>query len=272
MTKIRAAVFDLAGTVIDHGSRAPVLAFVEAFASKGIVISISDARGPMGMAKRDHIRSILELSEVSRQWEKKTGRVFDQADIDELYVDFLPVQERLISQHDDFIPGVDVMITEIERRGIRYAATTGYTQKLVGLVAPGAATQGFRPAEIFNADTPCEGRPAPWMIHRACELLGVYPMCCVVNLDDTTVGVAAGRNAGCWSIGISLTGNLLGLSHEEAASLQGSERVAKLRSAEEKLLAAGAHLVIESAAELPQAVDRIETVMAMGVNPSTEHL
>ncbi len=52
--KLQAAILDWAGTVIDHGSRAPMGAFVRAFGQFGVSISIDDARGPMGMAKWDH--------------------------------------------------------------------------------------------------------------------------------------------------------------------------------------------------------------------------
>ncbi len=55
---VKAVVLDWAGTVVDHGSRAPMGAFVRAFAEMGVAISIADARGPMGMAKADHIRAV----------------------------------------------------------------------------------------------------------------------------------------------------------------------------------------------------------------------
>ncbi|MEI8145200.1 MAG: phosphonoacetaldehyde hydrolase, partial [Alphaproteobacteria bacterium] len=55
MMRVKAVVFDWAGTVIDFGSRAPMGVFVEAFAQFGVEISIAEARGPMGKAKRDHI-------------------------------------------------------------------------------------------------------------------------------------------------------------------------------------------------------------------------
>ena len=55
---LQAAVLDWAGTVVDHGSRAPMGAFVRAFAQFGVAVSIADARGPMGMAKWEHFASI----------------------------------------------------------------------------------------------------------------------------------------------------------------------------------------------------------------------
>ena len=42
--------------MVDHGSRAPVLAFVEAFASMNIPIMEAEACAPMGLAKIEHIR------------------------------------------------------------------------------------------------------------------------------------------------------------------------------------------------------------------------
>ena len=37
---VKAVILDWAGTVLDHGSRAPMAAFVEAFARLGVSISI----------------------------------------------------------------------------------------------------------------------------------------------------------------------------------------------------------------------------------------
>ena len=76
--KIRAAILDWAGTVVDHGSRAPMGAFVRAFAECGVEITIADARGPMGMAKRDHIRMVGQLPAVAAAWQARHGRAFGE--------------------------------------------------------------------------------------------------------------------------------------------------------------------------------------------------
>ncbi len=59
--KLKAVILDWAGTVVDHGSRAPMGAFVRAFERFGVTISSispTRCRGPMGMAKWDHIRAV----------------------------------------------------------------------------------------------------------------------------------------------------------------------------------------------------------------------
>ena len=69
---LQAVVFDWAGTMVDHGSLAPMGVFVEAFARFGVELTIDEARGPMGMAKRPHIAALMALPRVA-------GRLAPQA-------------------------------------------------------------------------------------------------------------------------------------------------------------------------------------------------
>ena len=41
--KVRLVIFDWAGTTIDHGSRAPTIPFVRAFAARGVDITLDAA-------------------------------------------------------------------------------------------------------------------------------------------------------------------------------------------------------------------------------------
>ena len=57
-SRIKLVVFDWAGTTIDHGCLAPAAAFRELFAAHGIEATLEQARAPMGLEKRDHIRAM----------------------------------------------------------------------------------------------------------------------------------------------------------------------------------------------------------------------
>src|SRR5688572_17345414 len=102
---LKAVIFDWAGTVVDYGSRAPVEAVVRVFEAFGVPVTIAEARGPMGMAKRDHIRSILALPRVGRQWRIVHTADPDDAAVERVYQAFLSTQTELLSQHTDLIPG-----------------------------------------------------------------------------------------------------------------------------------------------------------------------
>src|SRR6185437_12096781 len=58
--KLKAVVFDWAGTVVDFGSFAPMGVFVEAFRQFGVDVTIAQAREPMGRPKWDHIDAMLK--------------------------------------------------------------------------------------------------------------------------------------------------------------------------------------------------------------------
>ena len=62
MKKIECIIMDWAGTAVDYGCFAPVAAFIEAFAEKGLVIDVVQTRKPMGLPKIQHIRVFHPVS------------------------------------------------------------------------------------------------------------------------------------------------------------------------------------------------------------------
>lgn len=265
--QIKAVVFDWAGTVVDHGSRAPMGAFVRAFAQFGVDISIADARGPMGMAKADHIRAVGRSPAVAAAWRAKHGRDFNEDDIQAIFEVFEPMNVASVKDHAALIPGTTATLAWLAARGIRIGATTGYTRPIMQQLFPLAAAQGFAPEVTVCAGDLAEGRPAPLQMWFVLARMGVWPAATVVKLDDTPVGVAEGVNAGCWSIGLALTGNIAGLDAPELAALGDAERAAIRARATAEMQAAGAHLVIDSVADLPGAIEQINARLGRGERP-----
>jgi len=58
--RISAVIFDWAGTMVDYGSIAPVIAMRKAFADEGLTLSDVEIRADMGLSKRDHVAAILQ--------------------------------------------------------------------------------------------------------------------------------------------------------------------------------------------------------------------
>jgi phosphonoacetaldehyde hydrolase len=139
-------------------------------------------------------------------------------------------------------------------------------------LAPLAAAQGFVPDIMVCAGDLAAGRPAPLQMWHAMAAMGVWPASAVIKVDDTPPGIGEGRAAGCWTVGVALTGNIAGLSAAELASLDEGARAALRARAAAELLAAGAHLVIDSVADLPEAVAAIEARMTRGHRPLPQEL
>ena len=265
--KIKAVILDWAGTVVDHGSSAPMGAFVKAFAHFGVTISIADARGPMGMAKRDHIRMVGTAPAVAAAWRANHGRDFDDAAIDAIFEVFEPMNVAAVEAHSALIPGAHDALQWCKARGIRVGSTTGYTRPIMERLMPLAAAQGFVPELTICAGDLAAGRPAPLQIWSALAQMGIWPASSVIKLDDTAPGIGEARAAGCWAAGAALTGNNPGLTAEELARLPPDQRSELRRAASEPLLRAGAHLVIDSIAELPWLVEHIEARLEAGEKP-----
>ncbi len=267
LKNIALVVFDLAGTTVDYGCIAPVAAFIKGFQMMRIPITLTQARGPMGMEKRAHIRAIAAQQEVTNRWQQVHGRAVTEDDIDAMYEAFTPVLLEVLPHHCELIPGTLDAVAWLDKRGIPFATTTGYFKEAAEMVLDKAALAGFSPhASICATEVPA-GRPAPWMIYRCMETLDVYPPQRVVNIGDTAVDVASGRNAGVWSIGVAASGNELGMSHDEIRRLEGPLLLQHLQQARQSLLSAGAHYVIDTVADLPDLIPKIEQRLATGERP-----
>jgi phosphonoacetaldehyde hydrolase len=264
---LQAVIFDWAGTLLDYGSRAPVLAVMSVFRSFDVPVTIDEARGPMGMAKRDHLRTMLETPRIGAQWQQVHGAPADEQAIDRLYARFLETQVNFLADHATLIPGALEAVAECRRRGMKIGSTTGYTRELMEVIIPAAKRQGLEVDAMYCASDFAAGRPAPWMSFENARVLGVFPMSAIMKVDDTTVGVEEGLNAGMWSVGLAKSGNMIGLSEVEFNALEPAEQTALLASARERMAASGAHFVIDSVAELPAVLDRIEALLAQGRTP-----
>jgi len=264
---IRAVVFDWAGTVVDFGSRAPMGAFVEVFRRFGVDITIEEARVPMGLPKWEHIQALGRIPRVAEAWMKAKGTAFSDADVDAIYAVFVPLNAEVVTDYADLIPGVLETVAGLREKGIRIGSTTGYTREIMERLVPAAAEQGFSPDNLVCAGDLAEGRPGALMMYRTFLDLGVWPAWTVVKVDDTEPGIAEGIAAGTWSVGVAASGNAMGLSLEEFEALDDEEYLERYLSAERRLMAAGAHIVVESVADLPGAIADIEGRLLRGDRP-----
>ena len=266
---LTAVVFDWAGTILDFGSCAPMGAFVRLFEKFGIDLTVAEARGPMGMAKWDHIHTLGTLPHIAAQWQERHGRAFSNADVDHLYEVFTPMNAAVVADFADFIPGAVEMVDTLRSRGLKIGSTTGYNRPIMEVLVPIAAAGGYVPDNLVCAGDLAAGRPSPLMMYRTFADIGVWPPCTVVKVDDTGVGIEEGRNAGCWTVGVAVSGNALGLTLPEWNALGAQEQDRLRAEATASLRAAGADYVIDSVAQLLPVIDAIEAQLRAGVRPAS---
>ena len=267
---ISAIVLDWAGTIVDFGSFAPVVSIQEVFSARGVTVTAAEARGPMGLEKREHLRRMLAEHDLRRRWVSAAGSEPSARDVDALYAELEPRLAKTVRRYCRLIPGVRELTDELRTWGVRIGTTTGYLAPLMEILVGEAGRQGFTADTVVCPSDVPAGRPYPWMCFLAMSRVGAYPPRRTVKIGDTPADVHEGVNAGMWTIGLTLSGNEVGLSETEASALSPEERAERTREAEHRLHEAGAHYVAEGPWSCREVLARIEERIIRGEHPARE--
>jgi len=261
------AIFDWAGTTVDFGCLAPAAAFSELFRRHGVAASMAEARGPMGMHKRDHIATMLAMPRLAEAWTQAHGAAPTEHDVEALFQEFIPLQLEILPQYSHLIPGVAEAVQALRARNMKIGATTGYNEEMMAIGAAAAKAAGYAPDVSVAVTQVPAGRPAPWMALQAAMHLNLYPLEAVVKIGDTVSDVEEGLNGGMWTIAVVEHGNEVGLSEADLKALAPQARETLFAIARERLAKAGAHYVAATIDEVPAIVEQINARLARGERP-----
>lgn len=267
--KVKGLILDWSGTVADAYVIAPAVVFVEVFSKHNVEISMEEARGPMGLRKDLHIAALTQEPEIKERWQKVYDADPTQDDVDRMFADFVPMQLACLRRYTTLLPGVVETTKKFQDQGIKVGMTTGFTRKMVDILAADAAEQGYHPDVTVAGDEVFNGaRPKPFMIYRNLDMLDVHPIQSVVKVDDTVGGVGEGLEAGCWSVGMARYSNYMNINTlDEEATLSEEEIARRLGKTRDILRKAGAHYIINEFDELEGVVDDVNARLARGEKP-----
>lgn len=250
--RVKALIFDWAGTTIDYGCFAPIKGFIDGFKSIGIDISNEMARKPMGLLKLDHTRAIAAmLSEpISEERILKAYETFEET----LFAN--------IEQHCDIKDHVIETVAALREQGIKIGSTTGYTSAMMAPVLKKVAEAGYSPDFWVSADQLAKGRPHPYMIWKNLVQFGISDPREAVKVGDTTADIAEGKNADCWTVGIIMGSSALGLTREEVAAMPEAELEERKEAARAAYYKARADYIIDDMDELLGVIADINRKLA----------
>lgn len=267
LSHVKAVVLDWAGTVVDHGCIGPVAVFLEVFKRQGVAVTVAQARKPMGLMKKDHVRAMTQDPEVAAAWQAVHGRAPDEGDVEAMYALTEPLMVECIANHADPIVGALDAVAAFRAQGLKVGSTTGYTRPMMAVMTKAAAAKGYEPdAMVCSSDVPT-GRPSPFMCYKAALDLAVSPLWDMVKIGDTVADIAEGKNAGMWTIGLTLRGNEMGLTESELTALPEAEKAERLAVIEARLNKAGADYLAPDLMACPAILAAIDARLAQGQRP-----
>jgi phosphoglycolate phosphatase len=199
---IELVALDMAGTTIDdHG--AVYGALRRSVEETGATVAAADLQEWMGTDKVAAITALLGLGGRQPTAERVAGTFARFGEIlRESYRDEPPIA----------LPRVVAALETLRDRGVKIALTTGFDddvatpllESLGWTVGPGAS---HLLDAVVTTSRVAAGRPAPYLIHHAMELTGVWDVRLVLAAGDTIVDLLAANNAGVIGVGV-LTGAL----------------------------------------------------------------
>lgn len=268
-THLQAVILDWAGTVVDFGSFAPTQIFVEAFGEFGVQVSLEEARGPMGMGKWDHIRTLCNVPEIAERYRSAFGHTPTDDDVTAIYERFMPLQIEKIADHSALIPGALDAIATLRRKGLKIGTCSGYPAVVMAKVVDLARDNGYVPDHVVATDEVPNGRPYPAQSLANVIALGISDVAACVKVDDTWPGILEGRSAGMWTVALTCSGNALGLTFDQYKALPQDKLEQERKRIGQIFEGSRPHYLIDTIAELPAVIDDINARLARGETPQS---
>lgn len=182
------AVLDMAGTTIDEGQQVyRVLA--ETARAHGAAPSEADIARWHGASKHEALRELLA---------SRSGTPPSAGELEVVVTDFHARLSTAYADHPPHpLPGVLEALSRLRECGVKVALTTGFDRVIVESLLSALGWMGDAVADtvVCGSDV-AAGRPAPYMIFRAMERLGVTDVARVLVAGDTPRDLEAGTNSG----------------------------------------------------------------------------
>ena len=194
-------VFDLSGTTVSDDNAVAKCLF-QAGLHFGLKATLEDFEKTIGTNKihlYEHMLAQdngLDVSigslETQRfpQFHDKALEIFDHYSV--LMVSFYRNEVKAM-------PGAEDTFRWCKAKGIKVATDTGFHRDVHQAIMEGLQwkEKGLVDLCLDVEDTDGIGRPAPFLIHRAMQVLGVQSVHEVIKIGDTPADLLSGYNAGC---------------------------------------------------------------------------
>lgn len=162
---LKAAILDWSGTVADNWVIAPARAFVDVFKEElGLVITMNQARVPMGLRKDLHIDALMKMPAIIELFKAKFGRLPNEKDVKAVFDSFIPIQLKCLPKYCGMIPHAVKTVERLRNSyGLKIGMTTGFQRPMVDILLAHTAKEGYRPDVNVAGCEVSKPRPFPYV-------------------------------------------------------------------------------------------------------------
>lgn len=259
MSRFRAVIFDLGGTLVDKYSMTPLLSFQRVLQNHNLVSSHKTIIKDMGKEKREHISELLRTFENTDRWLFRYGRKPLSSDCDKLFEEFTEIQKEMANNYLKILPETSESLRHLRDSGIKIGVTTGFSKELMNDVRDKLSDENI-PVDEWVSSTCLDlpGRPAPHMIYELMRRFQIANPRKILKVDDTNVGLLEGKNAGCLTVGVarwSINMNVQSIHDIRMVEENPEVYYEKLRRSRKQLHQSNPDHVIDSLRELRNLIE-----------------
>ncbi len=186
MTKLKAAVFDLNGTLVDD-----IRFHYEAWKALG---------DRVGFAMNEEIFQSCNGLKNEDIFPRLLGREVPRSVIEELGREKEELYRTLYRPHLAPVAGAEALFARLRARGVKLAVASSAPPENRAMVLDGLGWNDT--FDVVVASEGLRGKPAPDIFLAAAERLGVEPRACLA-FEDAVNGVVAARAAGMMVVGVT---------------------------------------------------------------------
>lgn len=190
MSKIKLAVFDMAGTTVDEDN-VVYKTVQKVINDKGYGVSLDQVL-EYGAGKEKHQAIIDVLTNCTEEQEVKEKAA-------EIFGNFKPELKAAYENLDvKTFEGVKEMMEALRSNEVFVVLNTGYDRKTAQSLVDKLGWEVGKDIDgLVTADDVVNGRPGPDMILKAMEIVGVTDSQVVLKAGDSAIDIEEGKNANC---------------------------------------------------------------------------
>ena len=189
MNQVKGCIFDLDGVICDT-AKYHFLAWKSLADQLGIRFTERDNERLKGVSRMESLEILLSLGTKTYQDEEKQQFAEQK---NNRYVQYISNITR-----DELLPGVERLLTELNREGIKIAL--GSVSKNASVIIDRLGVGKFFNG-IIDGNNVSKAKPDPEVFLLGAAAIGIDPQYCVV-FEDAAAGVQAAHRAGMRCVGI----------------------------------------------------------------------
>ena len=254
---IKACIFDLGGTIVDRYSLTSLLSLKKLFINRGITLNNNLLLKGVGMNNQEHILNILNDKTILNKWLKRYNDYPDEYDVKVLLNELKREQCSYSENIIDILPETRECIDYLGFNYIKTGCTAGFDKENMNVIQNKLERNDI----YLDSYVSSEGnKPNKFMIQENMKRLGISNPKEVIKIDDSTVGIEEGKNAGCITVAVarwSIHMNIMRISDAYEFDETYPDIQDKLKHSRNVLRESGADYVIDTLDELPRVIESI---------------